>query len=396
MKFHKDRSSKFYEAPLEEYNDEEIIGFLETAKDLAKSFLLEVNVNASDEFFDMRYTMKTDKSAKKGKKKNYNDSESETDEEEVCDEVMAESFIGADCDVVQKYCGEYVDVCHSDEENDNRFFYTTNNLNKKIKIRKEAFINLFADPDKVSKDRDRRFRYQNIMHFTDDTNITEVKALEELHEFDFITLHKFTGVARVLAFRYSNIKKKKESRMKQTVIKVKDSKIEMSLQYFKISADGELIAASVAEIDDQLFITVKQYKAHVPVISNSGKTFINCKIERLFSYKDINLDEVFLAGFPALKQIEKQKESKSNKRTHKMMIDDPSTSTRKRIKLEKTKTKELEENQIKGKIKTTKSKILKPKVVTKKNVEKQQSAESVPLNVVPMVTAKIKPPNKKK
>lgn len=107
---------------MDEYDDEEIKGFLETAKDLAKSFLLKVNVDASDEFFDMRYTMEKEKAAMKDNTEYKDTSDLDSDEEEACDEALTEEFIGENCEVVQKYCGDYVDVCDSDEENDERFF----------------------------------------------------------------------------------------------------------------------------------------------------------------------------------------------------------------------------------------------------------------------------------
>lgn len=81
----------------------------------------------------------------------------------------------------------------------NDFFNSINKENKKIKIRKEAFIHLFSEPEKVSRDRDRRFQYQNIMKITE-TMVTQAQALEEIREFDFIALRQFIGVAGVLAF----------------------------------------------------------------------------------------------------------------------------------------------------------------------------------------------------
>lgn len=102
----------------------------------------------------------------------------------------------------------------------------------------------------------------------------------------------------------------------------------MSLQYFKITSNGELIAANVKDIEDDLFINIKQYKSHVPVTSVNGKSFISCEIGQLFSTKQLSSEKLFLKGFPALKE---KTEQKGSKRTKKVLTS--STSTKK-IKLE--------------------------------------------------------------
>lgn len=394
MKFHKERSSRFFEAPVAEYDDKEIMQFLETAKGSAVSFLSQVGVVATDDFFNMSYTLKKEKASKNNHE--YDTSDSESDDE-VCDKTSVERFIGNDCEAIKTFCGEYVDQCNSDEENDGRYFYSTNDENKKIKIRKEAFIHLFSDPERVSKDRDRRFRTQNIMKIVE-TMVTTTQTLEKLHEFDFITLHQFTGVARVLAFRFAKKKTKKASRVKCTVVKLKEQNIEMSLEYFKITAEGELISAPVKDIDDQLFITVNQYKSHVPIIIEKGRKFINCEIGDLFSNKETDLDKLFLGGFPALKRIEPDITllSKGKKRKSNIMAEELHDSTRK-TKLAKSETSQSKNGTDKKKPKQGKQQ----KKMAKKNSKKSTNTNNASLPSVVVPTAfshkyKIIPPNKLK
>lgn len=90
----------------------------------------------------------------------------------------------------------------------------------------------------------------------------------ELRLFEFILVKHFSGIARILLFQKGNEKTIFDK------VSINDDNIMMLLQYYSINDERQLIPADVSKINDSNFISILEYKNHIPVAIENNRMSI--------------------------------------------------------------------------------------------------------------------------
>lgn len=70
-----------------------------------------------------------------------------------------------------------------------------------LRIRKDAFVRLFNEPEFLSKDRNKRFIFKKKVNQVEPFNEMEIKHHSIIALSDWVLIKNFHGVARVLEFK---------------------------------------------------------------------------------------------------------------------------------------------------------------------------------------------------
>lgn len=174
-----------------------------------------------------------------------------------------------------------------------------------MKIRKETFIRLFNEPEFLSKDRTKRFISKKKENY-EVVNHTKIEIDEKIGISDWIIVKNFSGCAQVLEFKEIGGKTIKQRRIKESVLDIKASEntgIGMLLQYYIIRSNGILNLANVEGINDSQFISLSNYRMHIPspIVLNNVKHLNDDVIQQLTNTINLSPEKCFSPNFSKIR-----------------------------------------------------------------------------------------------
>lgn len=200
-----------------------------------------------------------------------------------------------------------------------------------MRIRKDAFVRLFNEPDFLSKDRTKRFVSKKKVDEVQPYDGKEVKKHNIISISDWIVVKGFDGVACVLEFKDNKAKTIAQGRIKVSAVDITNQMyvtVGMLLQYFVVDENGKLSSANVSKINDASFISIKNYKLHIPTpeIHNNIKFLESNVLTQLSQHIIIDpTDTGFSKNYSQVTQTNKLKpKAKKKKKKEQCSTEDDS------------------------------------------------------------------------